>query len=59
MNQLLTILKKLKAGKRVLIKDQAQRYAILGALNAFQVKTYVDGLFVQIEWQPEEGEAQP
>ncbi|MEK3673575.1 hypothetical protein [Paenibacillus sp. FSL R10-2771] len=58
MNQLLTILKKLKAGKRVMIKDQVQRHAILGVLNAYQIKTYVSGIFVQTEWQPEEG-AQP
>lgn len=58
MNQLLAILKKLKAGKRVMIKDQAQRYAIAGALNAFQIKTYVDGMFVQTERQTEQEEAQ-
>ncbi|MNN98417.1 hypothetical protein D3C81_2178080 [compost metagenome] len=55
MNQLLTILKKLKSGKRVMIKDQAQRQSVLGVLNAYQIKTYVDGQFVQTEWQPEEG----
>lgn len=56
MNQLLTILKKLKSGKRIMIKDQAQRHAVMGALNAFQIKTYVDGLFVQTECQSEDGE---
>ncbi|MEK4451607.1 hypothetical protein [Paenibacillus sp. FSL L8-0506] len=55
MNQLLATLKKLKAGKRVMIKDQSQRHAILGALNTFQIKTYVDGCFVQTAWNPEEG----
>lgn len=55
MNQLLTILNKLKAGKRVKIINPAQRKGILGVLNAYQIKTYVDGLFVQIE--PEDGES--
>lgn len=51
MNEILTIIKKIKKGKRVMFKDISKKNAVCALLNEYKTTTYVDGAFVQIGYQ--------
>ncbi|WP_311078068.1 hypothetical protein [Paenibacillus polymyxa] len=51
MNEILAVIKKLKKGKRVMFKEVTKKNAVCALLNEYKITTYVDGVFVQIDYQ--------
>ncbi|MEK4427653.1 hypothetical protein MHB54_00185 [Paenibacillus sp. FSL M7-0802] len=51
MNEILTIIKKLKKGKKVMFKEISKKNAVCALLNEYKITTYIDGAFVQIAYQ--------
>lgn len=48
MNEILKIIRNLKAGKNVIIADRDKRYAMMGMLETFGVKVIQDGTFIKL-----------
>ncbi|KAF6630673.1 hypothetical protein H6F38_14695 [Paenibacillus sp. EKM208P] len=45
MNEILTIIKKLKKGKRVMFKKVSKKNAVCALLNEYKITTYIEGIF--------------
>lgn len=51
MNEILKIIRNLKAGKKVIIAEKMKRYAMMGLLEAYGVHVVQDGAFISIQQQ--------